>query len=193
MRLSTLLAVCTALVCCGGTVTFVWQQYDGPSMPKQSIAILRQNGTSATILVAVDGKSILAPIEPENRLHVEVLPGPHEVDVAAPGIGLRHAVPVRFMAEAGRVYRVEVTAAAEAQQPTFNGEPPLEYERWVAHAYEVDRDTDTPRGVVDAPVPRAAPPPRPAARVRPPEDAGIATDVADGAAVTQDGGGRVEK
>jgi hypothetical protein len=199
MRLSTILAVCAALVSCGGMVTFVWQQYDGPSRPKQSIAIVRQNGTSSTVLVAVDGKSILAPIEPENRLHVEVLPGPHEVDVAAPGIGLRHAIPVRFLAEPGRVYRVEVTlsapvqGAAEAPEPAFNGEPPLEYERWVAHAYEVERDTDTPRGVVDAPVPHpAAPAPR-AARVRSPEDAGTATDVADGAAIAPEEGGRVEK
>jgi hypothetical protein len=190
--LAGVLAVCTALFCCGGTVTFVWRQYDGPSRSKHSIAIIRQNGTSSTLIVALDGKAILAPIEADNRLHVEVLPGIHDVDVAAPGIGLRHVVPVRLLAEAGKVYRVEVTASAAAPPQPVNGEPPLEEERWVARAYEVDRDTDAPRGNAEVPVARAAL--ARGERTRSPEDAGSSLEGGgDGAPDAFDEGGLVER
>jgi hypothetical protein len=172
-RFAAMLAASALLVCCGGAVTFVWQQYEGPPLPKERIAILRQTGSSATVLVAVDGKSVLAPLESQNRLHVEVLPGVHEVDVAAPSLGLRHAIAVRLLAQAGKVYRVEVTGSPATQPEPDNGEPRFEGGGdWVAHAYEIDRETDAPRGIVDLPVPGArtapeagppsAPPSRPA-------------------------------
>lgn len=151
--LAAILAACVLLVCCGGVVTFVWQGYEGAPLPKERIAILRQTGSSSTVLVAVDGKSVLAPLESQNRLHVEVLPGVHEVDVAAPSLGLGRAIPVRLLAEAGKVYRIEVTGGSAAQAPPDNGEPRFEGGGdWVAHAYEVDRKTDAPRGIADAPV-----------------------------------------
>jgi hypothetical protein len=150
------LAVCALLVCCGGAVTFVWQQYEGAPLPKERIAILRQTGSSSTVLVAVDGKSVLAPLESQNRLHVEVLPGLHEVDVAAPSLGLRRALAVRLLAEAGKVYRVEVTGGPVAQTAPDDGEPRFEGGDWTAHAYEVDRETDATRGIADAPSAPAA-------------------------------------
>jgi hypothetical protein len=155
------LAAHAALVCCGGTVTFVWELYQGPSRPRDSIAIIRSDGASPTELIAIDGESIRAPLEHDNRLHVEVLPGIHEVDVAAPSIGLRHVVSVRLLALAGRVYRVEVSPAPGGQAQPDNGEPPLRGEGWDVHAYEVDRETDARLGIADAPAAQA-PPPRPA-------------------------------
>jgi len=150
------MALGAAIVACNGTVTFVMQQYAGPPKPKDSIAIIRSDGASATELVAVDGETIRAPLERNNRLHVEVLPGTHDVDVAAPAIGLRHAIPVRLLAEAGKVYRVEVWAAPPLQAPLGHGGPPPPDGEWIAHAYEVDRDTDARRGIADAPAAPAA-------------------------------------
>ncbi len=146
-----ILAVCAAVVCCGGTVTFVWQQYEGPSRSKDRIALVRTTGASSTLLVAIDGESILAPLDYDNRLHVEVLPGIHDIDVAAPSIGLRHVISVRLLAEAGKVYRVEVSAPPRSLPQPDNGEPQLWDGEWQAHAYEVDRDTDARRGIADAP------------------------------------------
>ncbi len=162
-----MLAAC-ALVCCGGVVTFVWQQYEGAPLPKERVAILRQNGESTTVLVAVDGKSVLATLESQNRLHVEILPGIHEVDVAAPSLGLGRPIAVRWVAGAGKVYRIEVTGAPSPQSPPESGEPRFEGGgEWAAHAYEVDRETDAPRGIADVP---AAPAPgaRPAPEAGPP-------------------------
>ncbi len=167
-----MLAACT-LVCCGGVVTFVWQQYEGAPLPKERVAILRQNGESTTVLVAVDGKSVLAPLESQNRLHVELLPGIHEVDVAAPSLGLGRPIVVRLLAGAGKVYRIEVTGAPAPQAAPESGEPRFEGGgEWAAHAYEVDRETDAPRGVADAPAP-AAPGARPALEAGPPSAAPV--------------------
>ncbi|MGH7434886.1 MAG: hypothetical protein ACRENE_04360 [Polyangiaceae bacterium] len=170
-------ALCAALLGCASGVTFVYQHYDGPPQPAHRIAILRETGTSPTLIVAVDGKQILAPLERQNRLHIEVLPGLHEVDVAAPDLGLRHTIPIRMLAAAGKVYRVEVSGGPTPPPQPDNGEPPLEVGQWVAHTYEVDRDTDAPQGIADAPVPvtaapsPAAPPTAPPAAVAAPAPA----------------------
>jgi hypothetical protein len=147
-----MLALSATFVLCGGTVTFVLQRYDGPPKSRDGIAIIRASGVGPTELVAIDGEPIRVPLERDNRLHVEVLPGVHDVDVAAPTIGLRHIITVRLLAEAGKVYRVEVWAPPSSQ-------PPLGDQAWSAHAYEVDRDTDARRGIADAPP--APPPPAP--------------------------------
>jgi hypothetical protein len=152
-------ALGAALFSCASGVTFIYQHYDGPPQPASRIAILRETGTSPTLIVAVDGKQILAPLERQNRLHIEVLPGIHEIDVAAPDLGLRHSIPIRMLAAAGKVYRVEVSGGATPQPQPETGEPPLEVGQWVAHTYEVDRETDAPEGIADAPVASAAPAP----------------------------------
>ena len=152
-------ALCAALFSCASGVTFIYQHYDGPPQPAARIAILRELGTSPTLIVAVDGKQILAPLERQNRLHIEVLPGIHEIEVAAPDLGLRHSIPIRMLAAAGKVYRVEVSGGPTSQPQPETGEPPLEVGQWVAHTYEVDRETDAPGGIADAPVASAAPAP----------------------------------
>jgi hypothetical protein len=130
------LVLSSALASCGQGMTFVMQQYAGPARPTNSVAAIRVNATHGPDLVAVDGVPFgpSPALEPGNRLHLEVLPGPHEVDVVAtdPATGLNREIPVRFVAEAGKVYRVELVANA-----TAHSEAPPE-----AYAYEVDRDTD---------------------------------------------------
>jgi hypothetical protein len=143
---------------CGG-MTFIVQEYDGPPRAPGSVAIIRVNGSHGPDVVSVDDQPLRIALEPLNRVHVEVLPGPHEVDVEVtePEIGLRHTLPIRFLAQAGKVYRVEVFGVA----PSTSGPSDT---RWDARAYEVDRGSDARLGVAapwGAPPP-APPPPRPA-------------------------------
>ncbi|HZU85795.1 MAG TPA: hypothetical protein VE987_22875 [Polyangiaceae bacterium] len=175
------LGLAFAIGSCGGTITFVMQGYAGSPRPRETIAIVRSNGGSPTELVAVDGELVHAPLERDTRLHVEVLPGLHEVDVAAAIGGFRHVAAVRFLAEAGRVYRVEMWSAAGSGAPSVDAQ-------WVAHAYEVDRDTDAVIATVDTPppsvptppatAPRAAATPAPAEQASPP-DAGTDAQAAE--------------
>ena len=135
------------------------QEYDGPPRPSDRIAIVRVNGKNGPDVTSVDNQPLRVVLEPSNRVHVEVVPGPHEVDVEVtePGIGLRHTIPVRFLAAAGKVYRVEVVSVA-VTQPS----PGVAVDsRWDARAYEVNRDTDARLGVAPAwgPPASAAPPP----------------------------------
>jgi hypothetical protein len=128
-----------------GSMTFVVQEYAGPPRPHDGIAIIRVNGSGGPDVVAVDDQPLRVALEPLNRIHVEVLPGPHEVDVEVtePEIGLRHTLPIRFLAAAGKVYRVEVFAVAPSA-------PARGEARWDAQAYEVDRSTDARLGVAAA-------------------------------------------
>jgi hypothetical protein len=80
-------------------------------------------------------------------LHIEVLPGPHEVGVVPPGEGTVQGIVVRFVADAGKVYRMVLRSAL----PDNNS---LE-QRWTAVAVEVDRASDVELG------PAAAPPEAP--------------------------------
>jgi hypothetical protein len=155
--------VALVLAGCGG-MTFVVQQYAGPQRSAERVAIIRV-GAGGPEVVSVDDVPLRVTLEPQNRVHVEVLPGPHEVDVEVtePEIGLRHVLPVRFLAQAGKVYRVEVLAVATAAGTGSEA-------RWDARAYEVDRDSDV-RLSVAAAVPAATPPvspPPPAPAPSPP-------------------------
>jgi hypothetical protein len=126
----------SALASCGQGMTFVMQQYGGPARPRNSVAAIRVNAAHGPDLIAVDGVPFgpTPALEPGNRLHLEVLPGPHEVDVVAtdPATGLNREIPVRFVAEPGKVYRVELATNAVAHSEATPE----------AYAYEVDRDTD---------------------------------------------------
>jgi hypothetical protein len=149
-------------------MTFIVQNYPGAPRPQDSIAIIRVDSGNGPDVISVDDVPLRVTLESPNRVHVEVLPGPHEVDVEVieREIGLRHVLPVRFIAEAGKVYRVEVLEVAA----------PAGLERhWDAHAYEVDRDFDS-RLRVAAPV--GAPPSAPA----PPAPAAVAPDAIDAGA-----------
>jgi hypothetical protein len=152
------------LVCCGGP-TFVVQQYSGPQRARESIAVIRVNGGGPR-LTTLDDESLVVP-ERGTRFHIEVLPGVHELQVDDPNVGL-YASRVRFVAEAGKVYRIVV-------RPALTGQPN-------AQAFEVDRASDAEVRpvalVVDAPPPVPAPLPPPAPSVSP--DAGAVDATRDG-------------
>jgi hypothetical protein len=147
---------------CGG-MTFIVQEYEGVPRPIEGIAIIRVEAGNGPEVVAVDDQPLRVALEKPNRIHVEVLPGPHEVDieVVEPAIGLRHTIPVRFLASAGKVYRVEVLAVAASAGSSES--------HWDARAYEVDRDTDAHVGIAApvAPLPPPPPPPSPPVPVVP--------------------------
>jgi hypothetical protein len=153
---------------CGGP-TLVVQQYSGAQRSGESIAVIRMDGSDTVQIRSIDREQ-LGAVEKGLRVHVEVLPGMHEIDVTDPGnhVTLRN---VRFVAEAGKVYRVRV-----AQTLSSGGS-----DAFVARVYEVDRSSD-------AQIREASLPPvlrRPAERPR--ADAGAPEPRADTAALS-DGG-----
>ncbi len=164
-RLAPLLFAALPLLplACGGP-TFVVSQYEGPPRPRDTIAILRIDGSSPVQMVSVDGEP-LAPIERDARLHIEVLPGEHSVGVANLARQDQPARRVRFIAQPGKLYGAVWT----------NGEP---------HLFELDNSSGSPIRDVSmsqpelppAAPPRAVVPPAPPAPViappPPPADAG---------------------
>jgi hypothetical protein len=162
------MATAVAEFACGGP-TFVIQQYGGAQRSRESIAVIRVDGTDAVQILSLD-RERLSPVEKGVRLHIEVLPGMHEIDVTDPGnhVTLRN---VRFVAEAGRLYRVHVVQTL----PTGGSGD------FVARVHEVDPDTE-------AQIREASSPPvlrRPAERQR--VDAG-ASELRTDAAAPYDGG-----
>jgi hypothetical protein len=151
---------------CGGP-TFIIQQYAGPPQPKETIAVIRVHGGGPE-LVSLDGEPLHAAVEKGTRLHVEVLPGAHELEAAAPEMGLNRAIAARFMAEAGRVYRVVVTRTAP-------GGASLPDAAWSVRVYEIDAANDAPLRM--APEPPAPPPRTPPPLPR--QDAGAPPGEAD--------------
>lgn len=131
-----MVALCVALLgACGGP-TFVVQRYDGPPRPPESIAIVRLNANADARPATLDGERLPLHLESDVRVHIEVLPGEHALLVV--NARQRNAPPrkVRFIAQAGRVYRAAL--ATPPSVPTgIGGEAP-----WVARVYEVDRDGD---------------------------------------------------
>ena len=115
-------------VACGGP-TLVVQQYDGPLRPQDTISILRVNGGGSVQLLTLDDTDVAVPIAKDTRLHLELLPGRHTVDVV--NVTTPNAPPatVAFDAAPGRVYRVAFVASESSSGPT-------------AHVYEVERGGD---------------------------------------------------
>jgi hypothetical protein len=156
-------------------MTFIMQEYDGPARPRTAVAMIRSDD-HGPMPVAIDGKAVrvASALDPGNRLQMEVLPGPHEVDVQVRELetGLVHEVPVRFVAEASKVYRLEVRAFQAPGGPTFQ-----------SAAYEVDPGSDARLGPVASapPGPEPAPPPAPPAAAEPPPMGPSAVPPADAA------------
>jgi hypothetical protein len=155
-------------------MTFVVQNYDGPPRPRTAIAVVRVDARGPEV-VAVDDQPLRVALESPNRMHVEVLPGPHEIDVEVtePVIGLRHTLPLRFIASPGKVYRVDVVVAPmSVPSPAPNARGYGE-----VRVYEVDPESDAilaPAQALAPPpapleVPRASPP----ARLPPPAPPGV--------------------
>jgi hypothetical protein len=158
--LATILAL--VLAGCPGP-TFIVQQYKGAPRPRESIGILRVNGSESVRLLVLDGEDVAAPIVEDGRLHIEVLPARHTIVVGNASAPNERYAPVAFQAEPGKVYRVTFVAGA-------GGEP---------RVYEVDREKDTTvrdvtvaPGVEGAPAPKPAPSPAPAPEARTASDAG---------------------
>ena len=171
------LALGSAAAGCGRGLTLVMQHYDGPPRPRESLALIRVNGGHGPEVAAIDGEPLRvgSALEPGNRLDVEVLPGVHEVDIEVrdPMTGLDRELSVRFVAESGRVYRVDLVAGAE----DAGGQPEG---MWAAQAYEVGRDSDAKLGI--APAAPAVTPPRPTAHAPAPtagRDAGATSTDGD--------------
>jgi hypothetical protein len=136
---------------CGRGMTFVMQHYEGPPRPRDHVSFIRVNAGVGPDVVAVDGEPLRmgSALEPGNRLHVEVLPGPHEVDVEAtdPRSGLVREVVARFAAEPAKVYRIELTV--RPIDPGSFSEVPFD-----ALVYEVDPDSDAKLRVAPPAPPR---------------------------------------
>ncbi len=167
------LASVAPLAGCSRGMTFVMQHYDGPPRPKSSVAFIRVNAGAGPDLVAVDGEPLPTGqvLEPGNRLHIEVLPGAHQIDVEAadPITGLRRSMAVRFAAEPGKVYRVELVAGP--------ADPAQRDSTWQPEAYEVDRETDAKiRNATAAPASTPAHPAAPAVDADSGPDAGTSPD-----------------
>jgi len=139
------LALALVLTGCPPGPTYVVQQYPGAPRPAETIAILRVVGREPVQLAGLDGEAIGAPVASDARLHLELLPGRHEITARpSPGEAPKR---VAFVAEAGKVYRVVFDAGR-------------------ARVVEVDRSSDAVgRDVSAEEASREAtpPPPRPAA------------------------------
>jgi hypothetical protein len=94
-----------ALACT--TATFVVQQYAGDPLPAHKIAILRITGGGDEYIAALDGEGLGFQLDdPRDRVHVEMLPGTHEISI---GINGDDRVVTRlFEARGGKVYRAVV-------------------------------------------------------------------------------------
>lgn len=121
-----------ALSACG-VATFIVQQYDGEPISQERIAILRVNGGDPVRLEELDGEILAYELhERGSRVHIEMLPGEHELGLAdGQGLPLKRR---RFVAEAGKVYRPMVFRDPLAALPTMGD--------WAVAIYEVDRDSD---------------------------------------------------
>ena len=132
------LALFTLAAC--GPQTFVIQSYDGPVRERETIAILRINSSDQVRVVTVDGEYADPKLADDTRLHIELLPGKHEVAAQAePSASSAEAAPLlrrlSFQAEAGRVYRVAFVRGGPEPIAAPSGEP---------RVFEVDRGSDGP-------------------------------------------------
>jgi hypothetical protein len=128
------------LVACG-TATFVVQQYAGEPLHPERISVLRVNGGTDVVVVSLDGEE-LNYSQPDSaaRVHIEMLPGVHEIDVGDLSDPLRRVVSVRFAAEPGKVYRLTLDRMAAGAS----------FRPWKAVVWEVDRSSD--RALVAVPL-----------------------------------------
>ncbi len=144
--------VLLAPVACVSVATFIVQQYDGEERPSDSLSILRLNPSDPVILVALDGERLnFAVTEPDTRVHIEMLPGEHVLDVGHVNdpIGVQQ---VRFLGEAGATYRVLVGMSPRDASAAAQG-------RWQAQVVLVDAESDRVLAPARAPEPPPIPDP----------------------------------
>ena len=134
-------AVLVGLVLLSGCTgpTYIVQAYDGPPRSGASIAVIRISGGAKPQVVALDGQRVLPVIDDGTRMHLEVLPGRHEIEADAPERGVREPVVLRLDAQAGKMYRIEVRRVLSDSGAGAET-------RAIAYAYEVDPGSDAPIG-----------------------------------------------
>jgi hypothetical protein len=89
------------------TTTFVIQQYEGDALEASRVAVLRVNGGTDIVIVAFDGEELnYSQTDESSRVHIEMLPGMHEITVGNLADPLRRVNETEFLAEAGKVYRL---------------------------------------------------------------------------------------
>lgn len=118
-----------------GTATFIVQQYDGAPLAEEHVAILRLNGDEPVRLEALDGEPLGYELHDRaSRVHIEMLPGEHELALAeGPELPAKRR---RFRAEAGKVYRPLLVRTA-TDGPAIPG-----VTGWVIGIYEVNAGND---------------------------------------------------
>lgn len=134
------------LLSCGTSATFIVQQYDGPALPAERIAILRLEGGDEGYLATLDGETLDYRVESRtDRIHIEMLPGRHELGLALKPLGL---ISYRvFQAQAGRIYHPKIVRGRLERRT--RGQP-----EWTAAVFEVDPESgELLRDVSNAPLP----------------------------------------
>jgi hypothetical protein len=131
-----LLALALGVLAC--TTTFVVQQYGGAPLPPNRISILRVNSEDAAVIVSLDGESLGYSVTEKNtRVHIEMLPGVHELDAGYTGDARQRIQSLRFRTQPGRVYRLAILGKPPGSTPAYRTGL-----HWRSAIYEVDRDTD---------------------------------------------------
>ncbi len=131
------------------SATFIVQQYEGDPLPGNRIAILRLIGGDEAYLASLDGEGLDFRVEAHtDRIHVEMLPGEHEVGISRQPHG--RVVYRRFSAKPGVIYQPKVL-----HNRLGRGERGLEL--WSAGVFEVDPETgELVRDVSASPFPPPA-------------------------------------
>lgn len=152
-----------------GKATFIVQQYDGSPLAEDQVAILRLNGDDPVRLEALDGEPLGYELHDRaSRVHIEMLPGEHELALAeGPELPPKRR---RFRAEAGKVYR-PLLVRAKTAGPVIPG-----VSSWVVGIYEVNPSNDdivreisqvtlaaSPVAPAPSPIVSTAPPSQPSA------------------------------
>lgn len=130
-----LLGLCTSC----GEVTFVVQAYPGPARAAGQVSVVRINRDAPVRVVSVDGDPLgNQQLDSGTRLHVEVLPGKHELGVENEEARVQKTKTVSFVAQAGHVYRV-LMADREWHVHSAPRQPAA---TWSPLVYEVDAEGD---------------------------------------------------
>lgn len=135
LALASSLALATAC----GQVTYVVQQYDGPVRDRDQVSILRLSPGDPAQVIAMDGEALgRQDLDSDVRLHIEMLPGKHQLEIENPQAPLRTTQRVQFIAEPGRTYRVVL---ADRVWHARKAEPAPEG-AWSPLVYELDGSSD---------------------------------------------------
>jgi hypothetical protein len=133
VRLVPALMVAATLAVAGcGTVTYVLQEYGGEPRSADSVAIVRITSRDPLHVSSVDGDPLDVRLDPDTRVHVEMLPGEHVLGVYRPDAEIPIEQKVRFLASPGRTYAVVMAEA-----------PPGSATPWTGRVYEIDRSSGT--------------------------------------------------